>query len=443
MYATMASAAASLAALIFASSAGAAAASCIAAFALPDAEQLFAGVLHEIQKSHDVAPWWMCDRHRRDPIDTVVEKRPCSLPSFYSLPAARRPRHGPPVAARSRAPVRRGHATAIRQGYNCAASGRTPPRHRRRRRRAAAPPDRPRRISTRNCMQIPVTHFAQRVVDPPRLVGGVAHCAAPHVPLDRDRPGARRDLPRVVARRRVRSGDGADRARGVGADAGRDEPAERRRLHRAAHRKRRPRRPAARHRQRLAHAARGEAGDPRHDRDRRAGHAAGDAPVRLADRADRRWPRRSPPTATWADRGPSPTRRSASSPSSSSSGRSPSAAPITCRPERSEPPRGSPASRSARWPRPCCWSTTIATAPTTSTTGRRTLAVVIGAAASVRLYAALELAPFALAALLAWVDAQRLARAAAARAAVGAAARARLRPRVRRARAERAARSAP
>jgi 1,4-dihydroxy-2-naphthoate octaprenyltransferase len=37
------------------------------------------------------------------------------------------------------------------------------------------------------------------------------------------------------------------------------------------------------------------------------------------------------------------------------------------------------------------------------TTGRRTLAVVIGAAASVRLYATLELAPFALAALLAWV----------------------------------------
>jgi 1,4-dihydroxy-2-naphthoate octaprenyltransferase len=37
------------------------------------------------------------------------------------------------------------------------------------------------------------------------------------------------------------------------------------------------------------------------------------------------------------------------------------------------------------------------------TTGRRTLAVVIGAAASVRLYAALELAPFALVPLLAWV----------------------------------------
>jgi 1,4-dihydroxy-2-naphthoate octaprenyltransferase len=37
------------------------------------------------------------------------------------------------------------------------------------------------------------------------------------------------------------------------------------------------------------------------------------------------------------------------------------------------------------------------------TTGRHTLAVVIGAAASVRLFAALELVPFALAALLGWV----------------------------------------
>jgi 1,4-dihydroxy-2-naphthoate octaprenyltransferase len=37
------------------------------------------------------------------------------------------------------------------------------------------------------------------------------------------------------------------------------------------------------------------------------------------------------------------------------------------------------------------------------TTGRRTLAVVIGAAASVRLYATLELVPFALMPVLAWV----------------------------------------
>ncbi len=49
MYAVIASAAASFAALIFASSAGAAAASCIVAFALPDTEQLFPCVLDEIE----------------------------------------------------------------------------------------------------------------------------------------------------------------------------------------------------------------------------------------------------------------------------------------------------------------------------------------------------------------------------------------------------------
>ena len=59
-------------------------------------------------------------------------------------------------------------------------------------------------------------------------------------------------------------------------------------------------------------------------------------------------------------------------------------------------------SRSARTPPPCCSSTTIATVRTTRATGRHTLPVVIGAAASRRLYALLLLLPFALALVLAW-----------------------------------------
>ena len=99
--------------------------------------------------------------------------------------------------------------------------------------------------------------------------------------------------------------------------------------------------------------------------------------VRLADRADRRGLDAGRVSATWGARGRSPTRRSASSPCSSSSGPSPSAAPTSCRPAARRRPLGSPAPRSAMHAAAVLLVNNYRDRAHDATTGRRTLTVVL------------------------------------------------------------------
>ena len=157
------------------------------------------------------------------------------------------------------------------------------------------------------------SHADPSVHHTPRLVGRVAHRAAAANAVDRDHAGHRGHLPRLDALGRLRPVAGADCARRRRADAGRHEPAERRRLYRAWRRDRRPRGAPARDGQRLAHArARSSArSSPRLRSTLLAGAAARD-PRRLAHRRHRRSPRSPPPGRTWAAAGRLRTRRSAS-----------------------------------------------------------------------------------------------------------------------------------
>ena len=145
-----------------------------------------------------------------------------------------------------------------------------------------------------------------------RLVGSVAHRAAPANAMDRDHAGHRGHQPRLGALGRLLPLAGADGARRRCADAGRHQPAERRRLYGARRRDRRSRGTPAGDGQRLAHDARGQAGDHRRDRANACRRAAARASRRLAHRRHRRSHRSPPLGHTWAAGGRLRTRRSAS-----------------------------------------------------------------------------------------------------------------------------------
>ena len=203
-------------------------------------------------------------------------------------------------------------------------------------------------------MQIPVTHFAQRIVDPPRLVGGMAHCAAPTslwiatVPvlaatcLAWSLAGAFDPATALIALAasvlmqvvtNLQNDVGfTERRTGDGVHVG------------------------------LPRATANGWLTPREVKQAILATIVIAALATLPVMLRFGWPivliGAISTLAAYSYMGgprPSPTRRSANSPSSSSSDPSPSAAPIICRRERSGPPRGSPARRSERWPRPCCW----------------------------------------------------------------------------------------